>query len=113
MRERLLTNPDYEPKPVAWIIHVGDGGQFAWAVPTAEGKKMNVPRRAGKTSAALADFLVDKSEYVLGVCRRTNLPSPAKLKSWPNAADYSVKPTRRLTGLLRAGSERGRRFLEQ
>ena len=27
-REGLLTNPDYEPKPVAWIISVSDGGKF-------------------------------------------------------------------------------------
>ena len=39
---------------------------------------MNVPRRAGKTSAALADFLVDKSEYVLGVCRQDKLAKPRK-----------------------------------
>ena len=39
MRERLLTNPDYEPKPVAWIIHVGDGGQFAWPCPNRGGEE--------------------------------------------------------------------------
>lgn len=75
LREGLLTNPDYEPKPVAWIIVVGDGGKFVNIVPTAsgdEGKKakakvLSIPRRLGRTSSAVADFLVDKSEYVLGV----------------------------------------------
>src|SRR6266851_1285703 len=75
LREGLLANPDYEPKPVAWIIVVGDGGNFVNLVPTAgsdEGKKSKaksflVPRRTGRTSSPMADFLVDKSEYVLGV----------------------------------------------
>jgi len=75
-REQLLENPDYEPKPVAWIIAVGDGGTFLDIVPTtgadASAKKprakvFQVPRRVGRTSSAVADFLVDKSEYVLGV----------------------------------------------
>src|ERR1700730_15747941 len=75
-REDLLASPDYEPKPVAWIISVGDGGKFFEAIPTASeegpGKKprakvFSVPRRVGRTSSAVADFLVDKSEYVLGV----------------------------------------------
>jgi len=75
-REGLLANPDYEPKPVAWIIAVGDDGAFLDVVPTAateapgkrpRAKTFSVPRRVGRTSAAIADFLVDKSEYVLGV----------------------------------------------
>jgi CRISPR-associated protein Csd1 len=77
-RERLLANPDYEPKAVAWIIHVGDGGSFLGLVPTAEGKKLNIPRRNGRTVGAVADFLVDKSEYVLGVCHQDKLAKPRK-----------------------------------
>ena len=74
-REGLLTNPDYEPRPVAWIIVVGDDGKFVNVMPTTgedtPGKKprakvFQIPRRAGRTSAAAPDFLVDKSEYVLG-----------------------------------------------
>ena len=74
--EKLLTNPDYEPKPVAWILVVEDGGKFVNTVPTAgeaaQGKEakakiFSIPRRTGRTSRASADFLVDKSEYVLGV----------------------------------------------
>ncbi len=75
LRERLLQNPDYEPKPVAWIIVLGDAGSFLSLVPTAGGedgkkprpKTLQIPRRLGRTSAAAADFLVDKSEYVLGI----------------------------------------------
>ncbi len=74
-RDGLLANPDYEPKPVAWIIVVDDSGLFVNLVPTAgadEGKKSKpksflIPRRAGRTSSPVADFLVDKSEYVLGI----------------------------------------------
>ncbi|MDR3703529.1 MAG: type I-C CRISPR-associated protein Cas8c/Csd1 [Candidatus Sulfopaludibacter sp.] len=78
--ENLLTNPDYEPKTVAWIIHIDDAGKFAGLVRTVEGKKLNIPRRAGRTSAASADFLVDKSEYALGICRQEKLTKPRKPK---------------------------------
>ena len=76
-REGLLANPDYEPKPVAWIIVVGDEGTLLDVIPTtgsdtdarkkARPKAFQIPRRTGRTSAAVADFMVDKSEYVLGV----------------------------------------------
>jgi len=74
--ENLLANPDYEPKPVAWILAVSDGGRFTGAIHTVgepeKGKKprakvLEIPRRRGRTSGAAADFLVDKSEYVMGV----------------------------------------------
>ena len=64
-REGLLADPDYEPKPVAWFIAIGDGGRFVDLVPTAgeaeKGKKPRakvfaVPRRKGRTSGADADF---------------------------------------------------------
>ena len=47
-RERLLANPDYEPKAVAWIIDVDDAGKFLGLVPTGEGKRLNIPRRSGE-----------------------------------------------------------------
>lgn len=76
-REGLLANPDYEPKPVAWIIAVGDSGALLDVIPTTgsdavgskqkpKAKVLDIPRRVGRTSGAVADFLVDKSEYVLG-----------------------------------------------
>ena len=40
---------------------------------------MSIPRRSGRTSRAAADFLVDKSEYVLGA-----LPSDAREESEPD-----------------------------
>jgi CRISPR-associated protein Csd1 len=74
-RDHLLDDPDYEPKAVAWLIVIDDGGKFIGLIPTAggeQGKKpkakvFSIPRRTGRTSSAVADFLVDKSEYVLGV----------------------------------------------
>jgi CRISPR-associated protein Csd1 len=81
-REGLLADPDYEPKPVAWIIQIADGGSYVGLIPTGEGKRLNIPRRVRRTSKALPDFLVDKSEYVLGACRQdklTKLRSPEEL----------------------------------
>ena len=56
---------------------MGDGGTLSEVIPTtggeiAGGKKarpkiFQIPRRTGRTSGAVADFMVDKSEYVLGV----------------------------------------------
>lgn len=74
-REDLLKDADYEPKAVAWILSIGEGGRFLGATPTtgedsrgkARAKVLAIPRRKGRTSAAVADFAVDKSEYVLGV----------------------------------------------
>ena len=75
-RERLLENADYAPQAVRWGIQIGDGGAFLGLMDTVSdaGPKKKaapitllIPRRAGRTSKAVADFLVDKSEYVLGV----------------------------------------------
>ncbi len=74
-REKLLDSPDYEPKPVAWIISLDRNGKFVDVISTVTddgirrkptAKTMSIPRRRGRTSGAAADFLVDKSEYVLG-----------------------------------------------
>jgi hypothetical protein len=74
--ERLTEDLEYEPKAVAWVISIAEDGRFlgltSTAVPQgAKGKllakMMQIPRRSGRTSGDLADFLVDKSEYVLGI----------------------------------------------
>lgn len=75
-RECLLDHPDYEAKAVAWIISIGDRGCFLDLIPTLseegpakppKAKVLQIPRRKGRTSSPDPDFLVDKSEYVLGI----------------------------------------------
>jgi CRISPR-associated protein Csd1 len=80
MRENLLSDPDYEWKPVAWLVHVSkEGGllgiQGTHTVLETEGKRKPrpvpksflVPRQPVRTSGARAFFLVDKAEYLLGI----------------------------------------------
>lgn len=78
--EGLLADPDFEPKPVAWLIRVNDAGKLVGKIestyytPPAEGKKkpkpaaktFRVPRQPGRTSGDLAFFFCDKAEYVVG-----------------------------------------------
>lgn len=79
-REGLVDDPDYEPKPVAWLVHVGPGGKLdgitgTHYTPEAVGKKkpkpvaksFNVPKFEGRTSGDKAYFMVDKAEYVFGI----------------------------------------------
>lgn len=87
--EHLVEDPDYEGKPLAWLITVGDGGkllglQGTHTIPASEeGKKkpkprpksFSVPREPGRTSGDRAFFLFDKSEYALGLDPETD---PAK-----------------------------------
>jgi CRISPR-associated protein Csd1 len=82
LREGLVDDPAFESKPVPWIVVLDEDGSYLGLrdtyqeVPLPEGKKgkpkrhaamFAVPRRLGRTSKAVSDFLVDKSEYVLGV----------------------------------------------
>lgn len=82
-REGLLEDPSYEPKPVDFFIHLGEEGRFHGVVaapreaPTRDpkGKPRGtpkaparlIPRRSDRTSGDLAEFLVDKAEYVFGI----------------------------------------------
>ncbi len=82
LREGLVDDPAFESKPVAWIIELDSEGGYLGLKSTRvevappEGKKgkpklqaamHSIPRRQGRTVNDLPDFLVDKSEYVLGV----------------------------------------------
>jgi len=80
--EGLTEDLDYEPKPVAWVVSLDAQGRCIGLIPTAMpqgpkgkpvAKTMQIPRRAGRTSGDLADFLVDKPEYVLGIVPDTDL----------------------------------------
>ncbi|MEX2583658.1 MAG: type I-C CRISPR-associated protein Cas8c/Csd1 [Gemmatimonadota bacterium] len=77
--EGLMEDPDYEMKPVAWLVRVAPDGTGAGLLstrytPEPKGKKkpkpvakpFSVPRQPGRTSGDRAFFLCDKAEYVLG-----------------------------------------------
>ncbi len=126
-REQLLADPDYEPKPVTGVFAIDDGGKFVSFVSTmsseggkkARGKTMQIPRRSGRTSAAVADFLVDKSEYVLGI-QPEEVPKPRKpeelaqrLRLFQESVRKAFEATRKpalgsLMDFLRNEAERGR-----
>jgi CRISPR-associated protein Csd1 len=87
--EHLMEDPDFEWKPLAWLITVGEDGsllgiQGTHTIPASEeGKKkprprpanFPVPREASRASGDRAFFLFDKSEYALGLDPETD---PAK-----------------------------------
>jgi CRISPR-associated protein Csd1 len=79
LAEGLTEDPDYEMRPVAWLVRVQPGGEGAAFLPThytpdPVGKKkpkpvakaFSVPRQPGRTSGDRAFFFCDKAEYVLG-----------------------------------------------
>lgn len=81
-REELVPDPDFEIKSVAWVIRVGDSGRFLGIEPLKQveklpegskkkpkmlGMPMFVPYQGSRTSGDRAFFLVDKSEYTLGL----------------------------------------------
>ncbi len=91
--EGLVSDPDFEIKPVAWrIVLKADGTLVQIASqrtnlnegtnkkPKYVGKPEIVPRMPIRTSGDLAFFLVDKSEYVLGF-DPAGKQKPEKLKN--------------------------------
>lgn len=76
-REGLVQDPDYEWKPVAWLVRVAPGGRLVGIEGTHSDsetgrgkprpKPFRVPRQPVRTSGDRAFFLVDKAEYVFGV----------------------------------------------
>ncbi len=86
MSDDLIGDPDFEPKPIRWVIHIGKGGKFLGFQDTShvpseeEGKKskkkpkpvpavFEVPLDAGlnsRTSGVYAGPLFDKAGYVFG-----------------------------------------------
>lgn len=76
-RDGLLEDPDFEPKPVRWMVEIGKGGKLLEVHETrredspAKGKPqpltMFIPKPAlVRTSKEFAKFLVDGPDYVLG-----------------------------------------------
>lgn len=79
--EELVGDPDFEIKPVAFVVRVGRDGKL-WGIEYTGGegvaeeskkkrrswpKSYPVPRESGRTSGDRAFFLYDKSEYALGL----------------------------------------------
>jgi CRISPR-associated protein Csd1 len=84
-REGLMEDPDFEPKPVAWIVRVSQEGKLLGIRGThttfaAEGKRkakqiaktFRIPRRpTGKSGTkAPSAFLVENAKYVFGLPTR-------------------------------------------
>jgi CRISPR-associated protein Csd1 len=80
-QEGLMSDPDYEIKPVAWLVRVGEGGellgiegthylpdQVGKKKPKPQAKNFRVPRQPSGRSGtkAPAAFLVDNAKYVFG-----------------------------------------------
>lgn len=79
--EGLMKDPDYEPKPIAWLIRVAENGKFLGMdgthyIPSEEEKRkkprsipkiFSVPREGGRAAVDRAFFLYDKAEYALGI----------------------------------------------
>jgi CRISPR-associated protein Csd1 len=79
--EKLVPDPDFELKPVAWLVRVDRGGgllgiEGTHSVPEATGKRrpkpapkdLRVPRQPGRAGTkAPAYFFVDNAKYVFGL----------------------------------------------
>lgn len=74
-REDLVEDPSYQNAGVSFVIVLQPSGQFQRLADLRESnakrklvpKVMAIPKRSGRTVNDKEDFLVDKSEYVLGV----------------------------------------------
>ncbi len=84
--DKLIGDPDFERKPVSWIVELTAGGDLIQIAshrtnlnesktdrkgkllkPKWVGKSEEVPLQPGRTSGDLAFAFVDKPEYVLGI----------------------------------------------
>jgi CRISPR-associated protein Csd1 len=92
--EGLVEDPDFEWKPVAWLIRVGGGGEYLGLVgthtvpekqagkkaPRPEPKQFRIPRRQASRSGSAPppEFLADNSLYVLGLNTKDKETAPEK-----------------------------------
>lgn len=122
-REELLGDPDYEFKPVAWLVRVDEGGRLlgiegTHGEPEQRGnrkvlpqpKSMAVPRQPIRTSGDLAFFLCDKAEYALGIDPE---PNPEKRRSPEKVATRFALFRARVTACLDATGDPGVRAVAQ
>ncbi len=81
-RENLLQDTAYEPKPVHYLLALGKNGELLDVLEPRDPPPLDqksrprgrptpvvraIPRRSDRTSGDLAEFLVDKAEYVFGI----------------------------------------------
>lgn len=76
-REGLVADPDFEPKPISYIVVVGKNGKLrsiiSTVTPAASGKgkpkakQFSVPRTIVRSSGVRAQFLWDNAKYIFGV----------------------------------------------
>ncbi len=95
--DNLVDDPDFEVRPVAWLVHVGRDGEFRGLVgthstPEAEsGKKklrpvpkgfrlpLRLPSRSG--SKPKPEFLADNAQFVFGLGTQDKIVDSAKAKA--------------------------------
>jgi len=93
-RERLVEDPDYEWRPLAWIIHLGADGSYLGLTGThsaatnepgkkslrPEPKAFRLPRRLPSRSGSNPppEFLADNALYVLGLNTKDKQTTPEK-----------------------------------
>lgn len=67
-REALVPDSDFEIKPVAWVIRVGDNGHFWGIEKTVDNAPKSVPKRLTSRSGKHppSEFFADNPLYVLG-----------------------------------------------
>lgn len=80
-QEQLMDDPDFEPKPIAWIVRVSPEGRLLGiegtkspvesgrrkGKPKLVAKRFMVPRERPVTSGDRAFLLFNKAEYVFGI----------------------------------------------
>ena len=92
-RERIVEEPAFISLGVRWVIDIAIDGRFLSLrdtsfISASSGRRkskpqpqtMSIPRRSGRTSTAKAEFLVDKSEYVLGTAPAAEGQDPSRFR---------------------------------
>ncbi len=94
-RENLLQDTAFEPKPVHYLLVLGEDGELLEVLEPRDPPPLDargrpkgrpvpvmrpIPRRSDRTSGDVAEFLVDKAEYVFGIDPKGKM-SPGKLSN--------------------------------
>lgn len=95
--DNLVDDPDFEIKPVAWLVHIGVGGEFrgivgTHSIPESEGgkkkprpvpKSFRLPRRLPSRSGSkpIPEFLADNAQFVFGLGTQDKPVDSAKARA--------------------------------